>query len=616
MPKQYTLFGKLIPRVPQRRIPQLLGAVAIFALFTIFFLLPSSIPTGPSLSKFTESHRLSIPKIPSKLHSPSVLNPFRPAAHAPPVQANSTSGGSSWYTNWKWLSPFSSSVTLDENRSVLPPLLSRPPIYTYYDAKAQKDAKVRAAEDDLLLTWRRAWWAYGFRPIILGPAEAMKNPLYDSIQRLQLGPALNAEFLKWLAWESMGSGIMSTYLTLPMGSHENPILSSLRRGEYPQLVRYKDLKNGLFSGPKAQIAGVIKAAMAAPDLSKSKDLFDAIPEEMFEMDSFPESIAYYDLEIVKTKYPKVGEDLEASTAGGLKTLNQLINAHLHNTWQNIFSSGIAVLKPVRTHMTAIVEPALHFATFLAQCPNSPIQSSCPPNRPKCHPCVASMPLKVSTPPYFRNTSDLYTIGVVPHPWTITSLNSMNAEIDIPFIRRQADRDLWLTSMTKELLGTGISTAPRLVRFKEAVASPHGLAHSLWFTAEKDIPDDLDWRFGFVVPRNITGNGKSETPVPGPERRPKPPKPDPLDGPVPTEEDIQTERRLLDLAKRMGSTEAQQKLLAAMEAWSLADVEAWRFTRAFLARSTVERKKWEEEEARYSGGAGAERKAGNRWFDVL
>ena len=134
-----------------------------------------------------------------------------------------------------------------------------------------------------------------------------------------------------------------------------------------------------------------------------------------------------------------------------------------------------------------------------------------------------------------------------------------------------------------------------------------------------MPSDLDWHFGFAIPRNATDAGKSETPVPGPERRPKPAEPDPKDGPVPNEEDRGKEQALLGRAKEFGKerTADEEKLRGAIEAWNLADTEAWRFARAFLARSRVERLKWEEEERKYAGGAGAERgksEGWGRWFD--
>ena len=38
----------------------------------------------------------------------------------------------------------------------------------------------------------------------------------------------------------------------------------------------------------------------------------------------------------------------------------------------------------------------------------------------------------------------------------------------------------------------------------------------------------------------------------------------------------------------------------MEAWNLADTEAWKFVRAFNARRAMERRKWEDDEAVFIG----------------
>jgi len=245
-------------------------------------------------------------------------------------------------------------------------------------------------------------------------------------------------------------------------------------------------------------------------------------------------------------------------------------------------------------------------------------SSCPPNFPRCRPCVATSPMKITTPGVYRNTTDLYTIGTVPHPFTNALLTAFEDNIDVKWIRRVSDRDPWLTTLTKEASGTGVSGAPRVTKFKEAVASDFGAAHSIWVTAEKEMPEDLDWYFGFTIPKNATDTGRSETPVPGPERRPKI-KPDPKDGPVPNPEDAEKEKALLRRAIEFGEkrTTEEEKLRSAIEAWNLADTEAWKFARAFLARSRVERLKWEEEEKKYAGGAGAERgkhEGWGRWFD--
>ncbi|KAF7911716.1 hypothetical protein BELL_0110g00080 [Botrytis elliptica] len=617
MPVQRTFFGTPIPHVPPRRMAVLLGTIAVFAVITLVFTLPNSIPSGPSLGKFTD-HRMSLPKLPKQLPSPSILNPFRQAAHAPPVQKNSEYGESKWHANWNWLSPFSSSVTLDENRSLLPPLVERPTIYTYYDHTIEKDNELKDAENAVLVTWRRAWWAQGFKPIILSPAEAMNNPLYPELQRLEVENSLKTDLTRWLAWENMGTGLLCNYLTLPMGPYEDQTLSYLRRGVYPLLTRYEKMGSGIFAGSKADITAAVKVALANPSLKDAKDFISAVPTDTFEIDPSHDSLAFYQTKTLEEKYPQVAKEYEGNKAAGMKLLNNLMVSHLHQTWQNIFTKGISVVKPEPEHMSYVVEPALQLAEYLAQCPDSPMPASCPPNRPKCKPCVASSPMTITTPAFYRNTSGLYTIGTVPHPYTMSTLTSFQESIDVPWIRRESPRDAWLSTLTKELLGTGVSGTPRIIKFKEAVASPHGTSHSLWLTAEKEVPSDLDWHFGFTIPRNATDTGKSETPVPGPERRPKPVH-DPKDGPIPTEEDKNKEALLLEKAKAFGGSTAKEdlKIRGAVEAWNLADTEAWRFARAFLARSRVERIKWEEEEKKYAGGAGAERgkeSGWGRWFD--
>ncbi|RFU25404.1 hypothetical protein B7463_g10942, partial [Scytalidium lignicola] len=595
----------------------LLGTIAIFAVFTLVFTLPNAIPEGPSLGKFADA-RISLPKLPKKLPTAGKLNPFRPVAHAPHVQNNSTNGESSWHSTWNWLNPFSSSVTLDENRSLLPPLAERPAIYTYYDHTVQKDQELKDADNALLITWRRAWWAQGFRPIILSPAEAMNNPLYEQMQKLNLPDELKVELSRWLAWENMGTGMLCNYLTLPMGPQEDNLLSFLRRGEYPKLTRFEKLGDGLFVGSKAEITAALKKTLENPELRNAKDLISAMPKKVFDLDPFPEALAFYDIQTITEKYPKVAQEIAADKPKGFQVLNQLIVSHLHNTWQNTFSSGIAVLKPIPKHTTALVAPALQLAQYLAQCPESPMPSSCPPNRPKCRPCVASHPMKVSTPGFYRNISTLYTIGAVPHPYTFATMSGFRESIDIPWIRRESERDLWITTITKELLGTGLAAAPRVIKFKEAMASSYGASHSLWIIAEKEIPHDLDWFFGFAIPRNITDTGKSETPVPGPERRPKP-EHDPKDGPIPPEDEKEMEQIIFQKAKDFAKkrTSEEEMITGVIEAWNLADTEAWKFARAYLARAGMERSSWQEEEKKYAGGAGSERGKSvgwGRWFD--
>jgi hypothetical protein len=631
MPKQHVLFGRPVPRIPPRRITFLLCSVALFAVFTLIIALQSAIPTGPSLSKFAD-HKFSIPNAVQHLggkggFGSSVFNPFKPASHAPPRTDNDTYGDVSWLPDWSWLSiPFSSSVTLDEDRSLLPPLPERKPIYCYYDNTAEKETK--KAESALLLTWRRAWWAQGFKPIILSSAEAMNNPLYKELQGKSVDPTLKTDMMRWLAWENMGGGLLAHHLALPMAERENALLTQLRTKKIAKLTRWKGLEDGLFAGPKAEIAAALKLAISSTQLKTAKSFISALPTEgaidPFVEETTPNSVAYYDAKTLTKKYAKIAEEMTSNKAAGLRSLNKLINSHLHTTWQNIFRSGIAVLKPLPAHSSKMIDPAFQLAQTLTQCGESPIQSSCPPNQPKCNQCVAAQ-LRLTTPARYSNSSNLYTIGTVPHPYTMATLNTLRERIDIPWIRRDSERDPWITALTKDINGPAVPSAPRVLKFKEAVAGPFASARSLWLSAEEAVPADIDWHFGFEIPREVLSTGRSETPVPGPERRPQP-EHDIADGPVAKPEELAREPKLLQRAegvvlgtgpdKKARKDKQAQRMRDALEAWCLGDTEAWRFARGFLARERLERILWEEEEKKYAEGVGSEGGRRSPWRDWI
>ena len=181
------------------------------------------------------------------------------------------------------------------------------------------------------------------------------------------------------------------------------------------------------------------------------------------------------------------------------------------------------------------------------------------------------------------------------------------------------RDPWLKEVTKDIVGIGPSEMRRITLFKEAVAGSYGSSNSLWLTAEKPevrIEElELDWIFGFDIPAPIVDVHKSETPVPGPERRPKI---DKVGGEVHlTPEERDEEVRRLRMSRDAVKSEVRQQVVVreAVEAWCMADTEAWRFARAFAERRKMERRVWEEKER---GFYGAEKKKGSwgRWWDRL
>lgn len=482
--------------------------------------------------------------------------------------------------------PFSSSLTLDDDRALLPPMHPRPPVYCYYEATSKQSQEEKDAESGILLTWRRAWWAQGFRPIVVSAADAMNNPTYDEFQRLDIGAELKHDLMRWLAWGAVGGGLLSEYTMFPMAYREDPLLSYLRRGEYPRLSKWRFLDNGLLAGNKANINLAIRAAISVSNLRLAKTVVTALTDEAFEIDNSSTALAYYSPEIVRTKYAKLITQDNATT---LRNLDRLINTHLLLAWQNNFPDGIEVLKPHPQHTTAMISGALKLAQHLASCPKSSLPSSCPPNLPKCSPCVAS-PTRVITPARFRNSSRIFTIGTVPHPWTLALLKNQKELLNITWIRHESPRDSWLAAVTQGLLGSGVSANRRVMRFKVAVASEYALARSLWLIAEKEMPSSIDWHFGFALPEKSIDTGKSQSPVPA-DRLPKQTGPDWENGPVASEEDVAKELLLLQNAKKVVSlpkSAEQSKLRASLEAWNMADTEAWKFTQAFQSRRLMER----------------------------
>jgi len=616
MPRILGLFGRPIPRLANRRLLRLVGGLLFIVAVTILFALAGNIPAGPSLSQYT-SHKfpVSLPKF-KDLKNPlsnSVFNPFRQPPHAPPRQKNDTFEESSWWADWKWLVPFSSSLTLDEDRSLLPPLAERPAIYCYYDVDAKKDSATKDAESELLLMWRMAWWAKGFKPIILTAAEAMNNPLYETLRHIELDAAMKNEVMRWFAWENMGGGLIAEYTLVPMGAYHDPLITYLRRGEYPSLTMWAKLDNALFAGSREQVSEFVKTFMEsdAAKLKEVKELVLAAPQGSITIDTEPRSLASYSTTVLEKSYPKLAEVIKNEPVKGLQGLRKLINAHSHVMWQNVFSDGIAVLKPIPRHTTLAVEDAWELAHLLAACPDTPVAESCPPTYPDCTPCKGERNAKVTTPEHYNNASTIFTIGTVPHPYTLATLDNLREDIDVDWIRRDMMRDPWLTEATLDILPKDFGAGARIMRLKEAIAGPEHTGRSIWFTAEKKPPTDLEWHFGFTLPEN-----KDIPPAPSTENASG----DDGEPVAASSAERERERDLLMKAMAVGVSSAKEKMRVrdAIEAWNLGDTEAWKFARAFLARQAVERLAWEKEEAKYGQGAGSEggRHTFDRWIDKL
>lgn len=402
---------------------------------------------------------------------------------------------------------------------------------------------------------------------------------------------------------------MANWLTLPMGPFDDELFDYMRKNDFDGLLKFQERRDAIFVGDKKTVEEVLRQVFDDGNLKHAKNLVSILPPKLFKIDSRVASIAYYDLPTLTKLYPTTAEEIGKSQAEGLQALQQLINAHLHNTWTSSFSEGVAVLKPFPQQMNILTSQALKLAHILATCPETPLRASCPPNILGCKPCSAEWPMAISTPETFANRSSIYTIGTVPHPVTFSSLYYDREYLDTQFVRRKTTRDLWLHVITEKMLGKILSGPQRLVQFKLAVATDFGAAHSFWMTSERSDFEDLDWIFGFELPlKQITD-----------EDLLKPVKlaagPDGLDGSEPTQRptdsdgnlrptdaELLRERKLIDNARKtmLGKRREDKPTVDRVEAWNMADTEAWRFVKAFGMRRQVEREQWEKKEKHFMG----------------
>ncbi|KAL4808351.1 hypothetical protein BDV18DRAFT_134802 [Aspergillus unguis] len=573
--------------------------VAIVLFIVAFCVIFSSSPKPRVIEEEISSAAEYVPKFPSL--SDLRLPTFDPPVHKPPeAQQDSSSGDSKWFSNLAWLNPFSSSITLEDDRSVLPPLHNRPYIFTYYNPKKGIDREEENADSQLLFAWRRAWYARGFRPVVLSRGEAVANPLYESVRHLELSAELEEDLFKWLAWGHMGDGLLADWRCFPMAKYDDETLSHLRAGPEPdRITRFDKTGAALLSGRKSTIRDAIEKASKKIEKS-SKSLLELMPDELLNFQP-TSSLAFYDSDTIAARYHDLTEKAIASPSARRLALVDLINSHLQNTFINSFPAGIVVMKPFAEHTTALVEPALRLAKALGQCPDSVAPASCPPNQPDCHPCGSRKPVKISQPAVYKNNTQSFTIGTVPHPYTLISLLQNSADVTTRHIRRETTRDEWLRAVTSEQIARELGGGPRVILFKKVVADEPAIGSSLWMTVESlsaaygqalpsELLDEFEWQLGFRIPRDSNVDAKNE----GDAK-------ESMQHANPSKEGVEREYTIIQQARDMLKQKPSRiNIRKVAEAWNMADTEVWRFVKAYRARSIVERKKWEEEERKFFG----------------
>lgn len=211
----YLLLSRARLITPRRLLFLLFGVILISTLSLITLSTKALSEPLHSLDNIKAALPESISqfKVPD-VRVPNIIN--GPAVHSPlPTAADGTqSSGNSWFGTLKSLvTPFSSSIN-GAHGIALPPVEERCTLYTYNKKSVDKDQA--ELEDRLLVAWRRAWWAYGFNPIILGPPEAKAHELYKETVVEGMNSDLKWEMERILAWGHVeagagGRGILMDY---------------------------------------------------------------------------------------------------------------------------------------------------------------------------------------------------------------------------------------------------------------------------------------------------------------------------------------------------------------------------------------------------------------------
>ncbi|KAK6535423.1 hypothetical protein TWF694_001883 [Orbilia ellipsospora] len=570
------LFGRRLSPV------RLIIYTFLIGVTVTFFSSLSSIPVP-------ESAAASLEKIQNKgkeIFGPHLEGWVGPGAHRAPEPTNGTASTSSWYEHWSWLNPFASSQDYSENRTILPPLPKRCPIYAYYDQDIKSSVQTHT-DDAVMLAWRRAWWAAGFEPIILNPTDAKRHGLYNKV-KLQLGKdndKLEYNILRWLAWDRMGSGLLSDFRIFPMPVPSDPVLPFLRRCEFGMsITRFQTLGSGLFAGSSPIIKSVV-TNITSSDLAKVGNNVTSpadMATDLFTVDDKPKSIAYYARNTVAEKYRNL-------PAGNLP---RLINAHLHAHFLSLYPKGISILNPIHPNSDVLTHESYELAQKLVVCPESPFPVSCPPHVEdgRCQLCDGKTKIQLTKD--YKNTTDVFTLGYAPHPLTLQAFVSGAVVRDLKSIRRNSTRDMFLKSVTNEIAEKGTGAGYRGVKMKEVVAASlsstldrkpvTGFTDSIWATVEKGWDaKGVEWVLGFTLPDKI-----SPLPVMNQEK-----------GVVDLHTRILSDSRVAVLA----GTTGLKRFRAAIEGWSLRDFEFWRFVKAFEERRATEREEWLKREKGFGKG---------------
>lgn len=441
-----------------------------------------------------------------------------------------------------------------ERQVDLPPEPVRCPVYTFHDS----ETKNAAEENEVIAVWKKAFWAAGFKPIVLSPEDSQNHILY-SVLAEKFGRKRPPEaYLRWLAWASAGNGLFADWTVIPfIRQARNPTLPWLRQCSFDSLYRFGSLGTSLLAGSQPDIDTML-TDMIATNQTDVNDI-NSLAEETLTLRPTPSDVVNYSPSLLEEKYQNI------STS----QLADLINAHLHQSLLLSYPKGIAVVDPVPDVTHILSFPALRLARRLARCPKSPLQDTHSPLHAKAPPCD-SIKHEIKLQKSVTNSTSQLNFVTIPHPMTYLWLSQQHSSVDANIVR-DSKRNPWLGCATAELTPAGVSARKRGSVLKEAIIDRNGhTIANIW--EESWNENDVSWILGFTLPPlsfedddlEAEGNHKY----------------------------VNNVTLLSEAKKAVQSWEAKfMRERLYIEAWSMGDTGIWRFVKDWSARNSMARIAW-------------------------
>ncbi|VVT48557.1 uncharacterized protein SAPINGB_P001837 [Magnusiomyces paraingens] len=284
----------------------------------------------------------------------------------------------------------------------IPLVPERPAVYAYFDLADpslskrdepssetnHKGNQNHHVESQILETWKRAWYAIGFKPVVLTQKDAKEHYMYQSIEKAlegrdDLKKILLKNYGKWFAYASKEKGILADHRVFPLSrNYDHPTFVKLRENDFDEsLALFKTDLSLVISNPTGfrTLLDLVNRSFTrqvdGPDVEKKKEekkssenkntkrdfkesgskesLFSDLNAEidrLFEVYVHPSnenpfglySDAHIDL-ITSGHYPKDSSDPTKVDPSYVLTL---INIHLHQIFLGAYPNGISYVDPI------------------------------------------------------------------------------------------------------------------------------------------------------------------------------------------------------------------------------------------------------------------------------